>query len=164
MTGGGRRTTSDAVGDLDQVCTFTVDDLCFGVAVSAVQEVLRYQPMTVVPRAAGCVSGLINLRGQIVTAVDLRRRLGLPDREPGAVPMNVIVQSRGEVVSLLVDDIGEVADSAAWCLEPPPVNLPLAVRDVLHGVLPTPDRILLILDPNRAADVTDASNSTGGTQ
>ncbi|MFL6156645.1 MAG: chemotaxis protein CheW, partial [Marmoricola sp.] len=91
-----------------QYCTFWVDGLFFGVSVTVVQEVLRYQPLTAVPSAPEAIQGLINLRGQIVTAVDLRCRLGLPQRPDDALPMNVIVRSRGEVVSLLVDDIGDV--------------------------------------------------------
>src|SRR5690348_8953193 len=94
------------MSDQAQYCTFWVDGLFFGVAVGAVQEVLRYQPLTAVPSAPEAVQGLINLRGQIVTALDLRCRLGLPPREGEALPMNVIVRSRGEVVSLLVDVIG----------------------------------------------------------
>jgi purine-binding chemotaxis protein CheW len=79
----------------DQYCTFWVDGLFFGVAVSEVQEVLRYQQLTVVPAAPEAVQGLINLRGQIVTALDLRCRLGLAPRPDDALPMNVIVRSRG---------------------------------------------------------------------
>jgi purine-binding chemotaxis protein CheW len=123
----------------DQYCTFWVDGLFFGVAVMDVQEVLRYHDMTVVPRAPESVHGLINLRGQIVTAIDLRTRLGLPARPEGQLPMNVVLRSRDEVVSLLVDDIGDVIDTSDLTLEPAPVTLPAAVRDVLHGVLPLPD-------------------------
>ncbi|WP_300600701.1 chemotaxis protein CheW, partial [uncultured Nocardioides sp.] len=82
------------------MCTFWVDGLYFGLQVEHVQEVLRYQQLTVVPCAPDAVHGLINLRGQIVTALDLRCRLGLPPRPEGELPMNVIVRSRGEVVSL----------------------------------------------------------------
>ncbi len=145
-----------------QYCTFWVDGLFFGVAVSEVQEVLRYQPLTAVPSAPEAVQGLINLRGQIVTALDLRCRLGLPARDEGVLPMNVIVRSRGEVVSLLVDDIGDVIDTAGLELEPVPANVPLIVQDVVAGVLPLPDSILLVLDADRAADVA-VLETTGGT-
>lgn len=150
-----------------QYCTFWVDGLFFGVAVSEVQEVLRYQQLTVVPAAPEAVQGLINLRGQIVTALDLRCRLGLAPRPDDALPMNVIVRSRGEVVSLLVDDIGDVITvdptGDGPDLEPAPANVPSSVQDVLVGVLPLPDALLLVIDADRAADVTAVLETTGGT-
>ena len=146
----------------EQYCTFWVADLYFGVAVDEVQEVLRHQPMTPVPRADEAVTGLINLRGQIVTAVDLRVRLGLPSRADGQVPMNVIVRSRGEVVSLLVDDIGDVIDTAGVLAQPAPSNMPREVQAVVRGVRPLPDTILLVLDADRAVDVATTPDNTGG--
>ena len=146
----------------EQYCTFWVGDLYFGVAVSQVQEVLRHQPMTAVPRAAEAVTGLINLRGQIVTAVDLRTRLGLTPRPADSdPPMNVIVRTHGEVVSLLVDDIGDVIDTAGIAHQPSPANLPVQVQRVVHGVRPLTESILLVLDADRAVDV--AIDPSGGT-
>ncbi|GAA4810311.1 chemotaxis protein CheW [Nocardioides caeni] len=152
--------TATRVGE--QYCTFWVADLFFGVAVEEVQEVLRHQPMTPVPQADEAVTGLINLRGQIVTAVDLRVRLGLPARSGDQLPMNVIVRSRGEVVSLLVDDIGDVIDTAGVDAQPAPSNMPREVQDVVRGVRPLPDTILLVLDADRAVDVSTAPDKTGG--
>ncbi len=160
-------TTADPRGvqqAADQYCTFWVDGLFFGVTVMDVQEVLRYHDLTVVPRAPESVHGLINLRGQIVTAIDLRTRLGLPPREADRLPMNVVLRSRDEVVSLLVDEIGDVIDTSALSLEPAPVTLPSAVRTVLHGVLPLPDSILLVINPDLAADVAAEPLSIGGNQ
>ncbi|MET3962572.1 purine-binding chemotaxis protein CheW [Marmoricola sp. OAE513] len=157
------------MGTQSQYCTFWVDGLFFGVAVSSVQEVLRYQQLTAVPSAPEAIRGLINLRGQIVTAVDLRCRLGLPARADDALPMNVIVRSRGEVVSLLVDDIGDVitvdtSPSSGLELEPAPANVPSVIQDVVNGVLALPDSILLVLDADRAADVSAVlETTTGGT-
>ena len=74
------------------------------------QEVIRHQAMTRVPLAPKLIGGLINLRGQIVTAIDLRLRLGLPERRPGQLPMNVVVRSEDGAVSLLVDEIGDVLE------------------------------------------------------
>ena len=139
-----------------QYCTFSVDGLYFGVAVSEVQEVLRQQRMSRVPQAPKVVKGLINLRGQIVTSVDMRSQLGL-STENNEPAMNVIVRSRGEVVSLLVDDIGDVIDVGDRALEPAPSTLPERVRDVIHGVMALPGSILLVLNPARAADVTATS-------
>ncbi|MFL6107046.1 MAG: chemotaxis protein CheW [Marmoricola sp.] len=156
------------MGEQSQYCTFWVDGLFFGVGVECVQEVLRYQHLTAVPSAPEAIQGLINLRGQIVTALDLRFRLGLPPRAEGALPMNVIVRSRGEVVSLLVDDIGDVITATDRSgigleLEPAPANLPSVVQDVVHGVLALPASILLVLDADRAADVSVVPETTGGT-
>lgn len=157
-TSGGTRAT----GSTGQMCTFWVDGLYFGLQVEHVQEVLRYQQLTVVPCAPDAVHGLINLRGQIVTALDLRCRLGLPPRPEGELPMNVIVRSRGEVVSLLVDDIGDVIDTTEVSLQPTPANLPPTVQDVVGGVLPLPGSILLVVDAERAVDVS-TPDTTGGT-
>lgn len=155
--------TTTASRTAEQYCTFWVGGLYFGVAVDEVQEVLRHQPMTPVPRAERAVTGLINLRGQIVTAVDLRVRLALPDRSGGEVPMNVIVRSRGEVVSLLVDDIGDVIDTAGVAPQAAPTTLPRDVQDVVRGVRALPDSILLVLDADRAADVATTHDTPGGT-
>lgn len=144
--------TTELLTAAERYCTFWVGGLFFGVDVDQVQEVLRYQQMTVVPQAPESVRGLINLRGQIVTAVDLRCRLGLPAREHDELPMNVIVRSRGEVVSLLVDDIGDVMEAGDRVPEPVPANLPGAVASALHGVIPIPETILLVLDANRAVE------------
>src|SRR6266446_4348370 len=85
-----------------QFSTFHVADLFFGVDVLRVQEVLRFQPVTRVPQAPEVIEGLINLRGQIVTAIDMRRRLGLPPRGGDQMPMNMVVRTEDGAVSLLV--------------------------------------------------------------
>ena len=93
-----------------QFSTFFVADLFFGVDVLCVQEVLRFQQMTRVPQAPEVIEGLINLRGQIVTAIDMRRRLRLPPRAGEKTPMNMVVRTEDGAVSLLVDEIGDVLD------------------------------------------------------
>ena len=139
--------------EVAQYCTFWIDGLFFGVDVDDVQEVLRHQPMTSVPRASEGVRGLINLRGQIVTAVDLRVGLGLAPRDDAQLPMNVIVRSRGEVISLLVDDIGDVVDTDGLTLEQVPSNMPAEVQEVVLAVRPLADKLLLVLDADRAVEV-----------
>src|ERR671936_28074 len=96
------------MSDEHKFCTFTLDGLLFGVEVLKVQEVIRYLEMTRVPLAPAVVRGLINLRGQIVTAIDLRRRLELSDRPADQQPVNVVVHTDDGAVSLLVDEIGDV--------------------------------------------------------
>jgi purine-binding chemotaxis protein CheW len=140
-----------------QFCTFFVNGLFFGVEVLKVQEVIRYQEMTRVPLAPAMVEGLINLRGQIVTAIDLRRRLDLALREPGALPMNVVVRSEDGAVSLLVDEIGDVVEIHDDIYESPPETLKGVARDLVQGVYKLKERLLLILDTEKTVTL----NSTG---
>lgn len=132
-----------------QFTTFSVDGHYFGIEVNRVQEVLRYQEMTRVPLAPAVVSGLINLRGQIVTAIDLRQRLGLRPRPQGQRPMNVIVRSDDGAVSLLVDEIGDVSSVTANMAEPLPETLQHLGRELIEGVYKLNSRLLLALDSAR---------------
>ena len=136
-----------------QFSTFFVADLFFGVDVLHVQEVLRSQQMTSVPQAPGVIEGLINLRGQIVTAIDMRRRLGLPQRAGGQAPMNIVVRTLDGAVSLLVDEIGDVLDMDSATYERPPQNLDPAAKDLIRGVYKLKDRLLLVLDEERTVDL-----------
>lgn len=136
-----------------QYCTFMVDGLTFGVAVQSVQEVLRYQEMTRVPLASSVVGGLINLRGQIVTAIDLRERLGLGRRDEELVPMNVVIRSDDAAISLLVDEIGDVLDVPADAYEQTPRNLRGPTRELVRGVYKLKDCLLLVLDIDKAVAV-----------
>ena len=124
-----------------QFCTFFVNGLFFGVEVLKVQEVIRYQEMTRVPLAPTMIEGLINLRGQIVTAIDLRRRLELALREPGQLPMNVVVRSDDGAVSLLVDEIGDVVEIQDDIYERPPETLKGVARDLVQGVYKLKERL-----------------------
>ena len=136
-----------------QFSTFFVADLFFGVDVLCVQEVLRFQQMTHVPKAPEVIEGLINLRGQIVTAIDLRRRLGLPPRAGNQMPTNVVIRTDDGAVSLLVDEIGDVLDVDAATYERPPENLDPAAREIISGVYKLKDRLLLVLDTERTVDL-----------
>jgi len=140
--------------------TFYVADLFFGVDVVHVQEVLRLQQMTPVPQAPGVIEGLINLRGQIVTAIDMRRRLGLPLRQGDETPMNIVVRTSDGAVSLLVDEIGEVLEMEAGDYELPPQNLNPAARELIRGVYKLENELLLILDIEKAVDVGSGSISS----
>ena len=146
-------TRSDLAQASGQFSTFFVTDLFFGVDVLRVQEVLRFQQMTRVPQAPEVIEGLINLRGQIVTAVDMRRRLGLPPRAGDQTPMNMVVRTEDGAVSLLVDEIGDVLDVDSATYERPPENLDAAARELIRGVYKLKDRLLLILDAERTVDL-----------
>lgn len=139
-----------------QLCTFFLDDHLFGVDAQTVQEVIRFQEMTRVPQAPPSVSGLINLRGQIVTAIDLRRRLGMKPREVGKLPMNVVVRSDDGAVSLLVDQIGDVIEVDAENFETPPDTLQGLARELVQGAYKLDGRLLLLLDCNMAVQLTVA--------
>ena len=143
-----------SAGQGGRFTTFYVDGMLFGVEVMKVQEVLHSQNCTRVPLAPPVVSGLINLRGQIVTSIDMRRRLSLPLRAPDAIPMNIVVRSGDEAVSLLVDEIGDVLQVDASRFERKPHNINPAVRDLIVGVYKLDDRLLLVLDTNKTVAVT----------
>ena len=144
--------------DTRQYSTFFVEGLFFGVEVLRVQEVLRYQEMTRVPLAPDVVEGLINLRGQIVAAIDMRRRLELTPRPADRTPLNMVVRSEDGVVSLLVDEIGDVLEVKSDTFELPPDNVSGVARELVRGVHKLKDRLLLILDTEKTIDL-----SVGGT-
>lgn len=131
--------------EMRQFATFLVGDLFFGIEVLKVQEVLRYIEMTPVPLAPHVIEGLINLRGQIVTAVDMRRRLGLPGRETGEAPMNIVIRADEGAVSLLVDEIGDVVDVESGMWEQAPENMPKERREMIEGVCKLNGRLMLVL-------------------
>jgi len=129
-----------------QFSTFVVDQLLFGVRVEKVQEVIRYQEMTRVPLAPPVVKGLINLRGQIVTAIDLRRRLGLKERAATDLPMNVVIRHEDGAVSFLVDEIGDVLEVEEDSFEVPPGTVVGEMKELIQGVHKLKDRLLIVLD------------------
>jgi purine-binding chemotaxis protein CheW len=151
--------------DSRQLCTFALDGLHFGVEVVSVQEVIRYQDMTKIPLASSMVRGLINLRGQIVTAIDMRARLGLPAISDEQQPMNVVLRTNDGVVSLLVDEIGDVLELDGREFERPPETLSGVFRDVVLGVYKLEARLLLLLDVERiiALGSQAAQRNDGGT-
>src|SRR5438445_10305073 len=106
-----------------QFCTFFLDNLLFGVELQKVQEVIRYLDLTAVPLAHSVVSGRVNLGGQIVTAVDLRRRLELEERSQGPLPMNVVGRTPDGAVGMLVDDSGDGVVVEAEAVVRPPETL-----------------------------------------
>jgi purine-binding chemotaxis protein CheW len=136
-----------------QFSTFFVADMFFGVDVLQVQEVLRAQQMSPVPQAPDVIEGLINLRGQIVTAIDMRRRLELEPRSGDQAPMNMVVRTSDGAVSLLVDEIGDVLDMDATTFERTPEGLDPAARELIRGVYKLKDRLLLVLDTEKAIEV-----------
>ena len=138
---------------MSQLCTFMVGRYLFGVDVSLVQEVVRLQQITPVPLAPPEIAGLINLRGEVLTAIDMRARLGLPRDDAPKDPVNVVVRVGAEPVSLLVDEIGGVLELEHETFEQTPSTVDDAVRDLLLGAYTLPDRLLLALHAQRVLDI-----------
>jgi purine-binding chemotaxis protein CheW len=138
------------VSKTQQFCTFFLEDQFFGVPVEQVQEVIQYQEMTRVPLVPEVIRGLINLRGQIVTAVDLRRRFGMEDRPDSQLPMNVVVRTDDGAVSFLVDEIGDVLEADEENFERSPETLQGQARELVCGVYKLQERLMLVLDTERA--------------
>ena len=128
-----------------QFCTFTLDHFLFGVEISEVQEVLRHQAMTRIPLAAPEIGGLINLRGQLITAIDLRLLFDLPPREDGRPSMNVVLHTDDGSVSLLVDEINDVIEVDERFFEDTPATVHGLDRELIRGIYKLKDRLLLIL-------------------
>jgi purine-binding chemotaxis protein CheW len=129
-----------------QLCTFKVDSMMFGVDVQCVQEVQRHMKITEVPLAPEAVAGLINLRGKIVTAIEIRSQLNLPPRDEREPAMNVVLKTTGSVVSLLVDSIGDVVELDETRLEPPPETMDNKTRRFVKALCKLDDGLLLVLD------------------
>ncbi len=128
-----------------QYVTFTLGENLYGIDVGRVQEVLPYRPTAHVPLAPADVAGLVNLRGQVVLALDLRTRLALPARD-GAEPMMVVVRIDQEPGSLLVDAAAVVADVDDEQFEAPPQTLSAELREVIRGAYKLDHRLLHALD------------------
>jgi purine-binding chemotaxis protein CheW len=137
------------MNDVRQIACFLAQDLFFGVDVLQVQEIINQVAITRVPLAPPMVSGLINMRGQIVTAIDLRRCLGLPERPPGQPPAGLILQAEEGLVGLIVDEVGTVFELPEDAFEPPPEILKGRLRALVSRVYTLPNRLLLVMDTER---------------
>ena len=144
-----------------QFCTFYLEDLFFGIEVEKVQEAIRHQAMTRVPLAPRLIGGLINLRGQIVAAIDLRLRLGLPERKPDELPMNVVARSDDGAVSLLVDEIGDVVEVSEEAFEPVPDTLQGEARALVRGVYKLKEKLLHVLQLGSAVQAPEVAVGAG---
>ncbi len=128
-----------------QYSTFVVAGHLYGVPVMRVREVVRPLPITEIPLASPFVHGLINLRGQVVTAIGIHRLFGITS-PPSGVLMNVICECGMSLISLQADEIGDVIELDSEQLEPVPATSADQVRDLVAGVYRMPGRILSIID------------------
>jgi len=130
----------------NQYVSFLIADQLLGVPVDIVQEVLNPQTIAPTPKARPEIAGLLNLRGQIVTAVDLRKRLRLPANPEGRPSMNVVLRHKGESYSLLVDEVGDVINVSNEQFEPPPATLDAHWKSLVSGVFRLEDRLFVVLN------------------
>ena len=144
---------------MSQLSTFQVGRYLFGVDVSLVREIVRLRVFTPVPMAPAEIAGLINLRGEVLTAIDLRARLGLPPSDGRRDPVNVVVRVDDEPVSLLVDEIGGVLDVSQLPFEVTPATVDAKVRDLLLGSYTLPDCLLLALNTTKVLAIVDDSRA-----
>lgn len=135
--------------DTEQLLTFNLAGQKFGVPILKVNDVLGPQKITQMPLAPAAVAGVMNLRGRIVTAVDVRRCLRQPDRAAEQGGMSVVVEQKGELFSLIIDDVGDVLSLSREVFEPAPETLDVVWRDVSSGVYKLEDSILVVLDVGR---------------
>ncbi|GGK51041.1 chemotaxis protein CheW [Salinarimonas ramus] len=134
------------VEDASEYVTLTASDQTFGIGIERVQDVFVVASLTSVPTAPGEIVGLLNLRGRVVTAVDLRRCLGLPDRNGGGELMAIGLEHKGEAYGLVVDAVGEVLKLRQETREATPVHLNARWGQLMHGVHRLGDRLLIVLD------------------
>lgn len=133
----------------------------FGIPIADVRDVLRKQKITAVPLAPRAVAGLLNLRGRIVTAIDLHTRLGLPPRALGCDEAHVVVDLGGELYALSVDAVGDVLRVASDALELVPPTLDPLWREVASGVYPTVESFIVLFDVARLLDILPKRRAAG---
>lgn len=132
-----------------QVVVFTIEGRTLGVDILKVQEILRMVEITPFPRMPEFALGAINLRGLIVPVINLRRKLGLPDRPPGPRTCNLLVRSGEQVIGLLVDEVSEVVDIPAALIETPDQGPAWMRSELFSGLGKIPGRLLVIINPDR---------------
>ena len=150
---------SDGPENVVEYVTATVGGQLFGLPISRVQDVFVPDRLTRVPLAPPEIAGLLNLRGRIVTAIDLRRRFGLDVAAGGTPRMAVGVEWKGESYGLLIDVIGEVLKLPLSCREDNPVNLDPGLARVSAGVHRLDGRLMVILDVDRVLDIAPQSEA-----
>lgn len=138
--------------DVQEYVTVTIANQMFGIPVLQVHDVLGSINLTTIPLAPPEVAGALNLRGRIVTCIDVRKRLGLPAREDSGQRMSVVVEHHGEPYALLIDTVGEVLNLKSEQLEMNPATLDPRWREVSSGIYRTQDNLLVILQIERLLD------------
>jgi purine-binding chemotaxis protein CheW len=143
--------------DTKEFATMSIAGQLFGIPVLQVQDVLSPQRIARIPMAPPCVAGVLNLRGRIVTAIDVRRRLGLPKSVSAGTEMSIVVEYNGELYSLLVDEVGEVMECRSDRIGPNPPTLDPVWQEISKGIVQLEDRLLVILHVQRLFDLAHAA-------
>lgn len=144
---------NDTTAKVSDYVTFTAADQLFGLPIEFVQDVFKPSRITRVPLAGSDIAGVLNLRGRIVTAIELRSRLGLGARDPDRAAMAIGIESRGESFGLLVDAVGEVLKLPDGERESNPINLDRNLGRVSAGVFRLDGQLLVVLDIARVLDL-----------
>lgn len=142
--------------DSQEFVTMTIQDQLFGIPVLSVQDVLGPQAITKIPLASPEVAGALNLRGRIVTAIDVRKCLGLSERDEGDRGMSVVVDLSGELYSLIIDSVGEVLRLPSKSFERNPATLDPLWREVSMGVYRLEERLMIVFDVARLLNLKKA--------
>ena len=147
-----------------QFCTFYLDHLLCGVESQKIQEVVTYRELRPVPLAPPVVSGLMNLRGQVVVVLELRRQLELPERPPDMTPICLVVRAASGTVCLLADEVGNVVEVEEQTFEPSPETLSPRLRSVILGVHKLEHQLMHVLDTDQACEIQaiGQGQSSGG--
>ena len=140
-------------GPSEDFLTIFIDDQIFGIPVLQVQDVLGEQIVTNIPLAPPEVAGSMNLRGRIVTAIDVRERLKLPAREKGAKKMSVVVEHENELYSLVIDKVGDVITLYNESYESNPATLDQVWLDISMGIYRLENHLLIVLDVPRLLNI-----------
>ena len=146
------KSTAVTDGETQDFVTFTIADQLFGIPVLLVQDVLSSYQITRIPLAPPEITGSLNLRGRVVTAVDVRIRLGLEPRAEGAECMSIVAETDGALYSLMVDSVGEVLPLSTADHERNPPTLDAKLRSFSGGIYRLDDGLLVVLDVNRLLD------------
>lgn len=142
-----------------QYITMKIDRQIFGVSVYMVRDVMASPEINSIPLASKEVAGALNLRGRIVTAIDMRVVLGHGPRDPKKKNMSIVIEHKDELYSLLVDSVGEVLKLKKSSIEPTPENLDNRWREISGGVYKMEDKLIVILDINKLFEVMSYNES-----
>ena len=145
--------TDTPQGTVTEYVTAMIGAQLFGLPISRVQDVFMPERLTRVPLSSGEIAGVLNLRGRIVTAIDMRSRLGLPKNDLGRPPMAVGVDLRGESYGLLIDSVGEVLKLADDSREVNPVNLDPRMAKMADGIHRLDGQLMVVLDVDRVLEI-----------
>lgn len=143
----------------EEFVTVTIANQLFGFPIEQVQDVFKPDAITEVPLAAPEVAGVLNLRGRIVTAIDMRKRLNLPPRENSATRMAVGIESKGESYGIVIDEVGEVLRLPRSTFEANPANLDPRWASISTGVQRLEDELMVLIDVERLLDIGDSTQA-----